>query len=167
MACKKWESEGLLYTAGELSKEATAAYESHLSECEDCSVELQAYKEMFGEFSTKELLLETPSAECDTKILKAMEAALQEEEPKETVAIMPGFFTMLLQRVAIPLAIFAFAVTVGIRISSSPAVESDAIVAKKDVPAVVEDSVDSSSDSGRIFIEGGGEGVIPVTLEEK
>ncbi len=121
---------------------------------------------MFGDFTSEELLLETPSAECDTKILNAMEAALQEEEPKATVAVMPGFFTMLLQRVAVPMAIFALAVTVGIQISSN-SIESETAVAKNEVPAVVTDSTDTSADSGRIFIEGGGEGVIPVTLEEK
>ncbi len=164
MACNKWESEGLLYVADELSTEERANYEAHLAECEDCSVELQAYKEMFGEFSAEELLVEEPSSECDAKILAALEEVANEKQAKP-VYMMGGFMATMLQKVALPIAIFAIAVTVGIKLSSHNVSEnSNLAVTNESTVDSLEDSLDS--DSGHIFIEGGGDGVIPVGLEE-
>jgi len=164
MACNKWESDGLLYVADELSTEERTSYEAHLTECEECSVELQVYKEMFGEFTAEELLLEEPSSECDAKIISALEDIANETAVKP-VYTMGGFMSIFLHRVALPLAIFALAVTVGIKFSSN-AVSEKANLAVSNETAVdsLEDSVDS--DSGHLFIEGGGDGVIPVGLEE-
>ena len=163
MACQKWESDGLLFVAGELSEDDSTDYEGHLKECDDCRGEFTAYKEMFGEFSAEELLQEVPSAQCDSKIIAAIDKAVAETE--KPVVAMPRFFSMILHRVAVPVAIFAIAVTVGIQISSSSIDgESEVAVKKQNVQPV--DTTDSLSDTGRTFIEGGGQGVIPVTLEE-
>ncbi len=164
MVCKRWESDGLLYVAGELSEDAAAQYRQHLLECKECEESVADYENMFAGFAMEDLLTETPSAECDAKILAAMEAAA--EEKAKPVISMGGVFTMLFQRVAIPLAIFAFAVTVGIRITSQTAGPGTEIAKSIDTVVEEKDSTDVSIDSGRIFIQGGGEGVIPVTLEE-
>ncbi len=163
MACQKWESDGLLFIADELSNEDSTAYENHLNECDDCRDEFTAYKEMFGKFSAEEILKEVPSAECDSKIIAAIDKAIEETE--KPVVAMPGFFSMFLQRVAVPVAIFALTVTVGIQISSK-SIDGESAVAVKKQNVQPVDTTDSLSDSGRTFIEGGGQGVIPVTLEE-
>lgn len=162
MACDKFESEGLLFCAGELTQEQSDTYKVHLDECEACSLEIQEYKEMFDGFSVAELLVEQPSAECDAKILLALETeALRQDKP---VVSFGGVFTMFIQRIAVPAAIFLIAVTVGLQISQKTA-EKTASIAKTQDSATVK--VDSLSDTGRIFIQGGSSGVIPVTLEEK
>lgn len=165
MECKRWESDGLLYVAGELQDEASAEFEQHLAGCEECSRELSEYREMFGEFSAEDLLSDEPSAECDAKILAAIDEAVTETEKAEPVVTMPGFFSVLMQRVAVPVAIFAIAVTFGVQIASNSGAGNSQVAQKAD-SAVVEEQKDSASDSGRIFIQGGGEGVIPVTLEK-
>ncbi len=167
MACNKWESEGLLYVADELSTEDRANYETHLSECEECAVELQAYREMFGEFSVEELLVEEPSAKCDAKIFAALDEVANEKTEKieKPVYTMGGFMATLLQKVAFPVAIFAIAITVGIKLSSQNVSDnSNLAITNESTIDSLEDSTDS--DSGHLFIEGGGDGVIPVGLEE-
>ncbi len=162
MACKKWESDGLLYIAGDLSNDESSLYETHLSECEECSLEVNNYKEMFGDFSAKELLSEEPSAECDQKILAAIDDVVSVKNEDQPIFTMGGFFATFIQRVALPLAIFAIAIGIGVQVSSRSTREGTiAIVEPVDT---LQDSTDT--DSGRIFIEGGGDGVIPVDLEE-
>lgn len=163
MECKKWESDGLLYVAGELQDEASAEFENHLTGCEVCSRELEEYREMFGEFNAEELLAVEPSAECDARVIAAMESTITKKA--ESVVTMGGIFTMLLKRVAVPVAIFAVAVTVGFQISHNTGTGESQMAKSKD-SSVVEEKSDTTSDSGRIFIQGGGSGVIPVTLEE-
>ncbi len=162
MACDKFESEGLLFCAGELSAEQSVSYESHLGECEECSREVKEYTEMFGEFSASDLLAEVPSAQCDAKIIVALEEeAVRQSKP---VVSFGGIFTLFIQRVAVPAAIFLIALTVGLQISHKSSDNAASIAKTQDSVAVHEDSI---ADTGRTFIQGGSTGVIPVTLEEK
>jgi len=162
MACDKFETEGLLYCSGELAPESVTEYESHLEQCPECSTELKQFRELFGNYSVAELLCEEPSAACDAKIIKALEAeAVRQSRP---IVTFPGIFTLLIQRVAIPVAIFLVAVTVGLQISSKTGSKSIPLANSSDTSSIKKDSM---SDTGRIFIQGGANGVIPVTLEEK
>jgi len=162
MACDKFESEGLLFCAGELTSEESSLYESHLAECEECSREIKEYKELFGGESVSELLAEQPSAECDAKIVAALEAEARRQE--KPVVSFGGLFTMFIQRIAVPAAIFLVAVTVGLQIAQKTS-DTTAMQTKAHDSATAK--VDSISDTGRTFIQGGSSGVIPVTLEEK
>lgn len=162
MACDKFESEGLLYCAGELTAEGSVQYEMHLAECSECAQEIAEYKQMFGGSTAKELLETAPSAECDTKIYAALEAeAVRQGKP---VVSFGGIFTLFMQRVAIPAAIFMMAVTVGFQVSHNSTANQPALAKKTDTATVNKDSL---NDTGRIFIQGGSNGVMPVNLEDK
>jgi len=162
MACDKFETEGLLYCADELSAEQASEYETHIAQCEDCSLEVTEYREMFGGTPVGELLEEIPSPECDAKILAALEVeAVRQSKPAVSMA---GFFTLFLQRVAVPAAIFLVALTITVQFTNMNSQKAASIAKTEDSTVVKKDSL---SDTGRIFLQGGSNGVIPVTLEDK
>jgi len=161
MACDKFETEGLLFCAGELPADAVAEYENHIGSCEECRLEIKEFQKLVDTINSPSNLAEIPSAECDAAIIAALEKEAFHLEKK--VVSFGGILTLFVQRVAVPAAIFLMAITIGFQISSKSGEKS---MATKSVDTSTV-KTDSTADSGRIFIQGGANGVIPVTLEEK
>lgn len=70
MECNRFETEGLLMTAGELDRESESSYRSHLLECDFCRNELSFYEEGRKKFFSREYLEEIPSEKVDILIKK-------------------------------------------------------------------------------------------------
>ncbi len=70
MACDRWETEGLLFTSGELDEAVATSYNEHIKECEPCRDELAFYSEGKESFFSPQLLSENPSSTTDDKIIK-------------------------------------------------------------------------------------------------
>ena len=161
MVCNRWESEGLLFTSGELSQEEAQAYETHLEECSLCKDEHRAYIEMKEIFFIPEFLEERTNISIDALFNQV------EREKKSVLILGLPLFSFLQQRVA-P----AFVLLVGIFIGYSflPKDNTDiAVIAKKspELPTVNQDSLDQEKqDTLREFREGGTIGIQSVSEVE-
>jgi hypothetical protein len=69
MECNKWEENGLLYSAGELSQPLTSEFEKHLNSCQCCSTELNQYTFEKKQFYTTAILCEPTPEHLDKKII--------------------------------------------------------------------------------------------------
>jgi hypothetical protein len=69
MECNKWEENGLLYMANELSHPLTSEFEQHLKICQCCSNELNQYSLEKIQFFTATCLCEPTPEHLDKKII--------------------------------------------------------------------------------------------------
>ncbi|MFW6245016.1 MAG: anti-sigma factor family protein, partial [Fibrobacterota bacterium] len=65
MACSKFEESGLLYCSDELDEHDIRRFEEHLEKCEECRLEVEAYKRESASFYTVDMLGENPSEAVD------------------------------------------------------------------------------------------------------
>lgn len=69
MECNKWDENGLLYMAKELSQPLASEFEKHLLSCQSCSSELNQYTLEKKQFYTPAILCEPTPEHLDKKII--------------------------------------------------------------------------------------------------
>jgi hypothetical protein len=69
MECNKWDENGLLFMAKELSQPLASEFEKHLLSCQSCSSELNQYTFEKKQFYTPAILFETTPEHLDKKII--------------------------------------------------------------------------------------------------
>jgi hypothetical protein len=65
MECKRWETDGLLFTSGELGDQKVLSYNEHLKDCDYCRSELAFYSEGRDSFFKPEMFELQPSKKSD------------------------------------------------------------------------------------------------------
>lgn len=179
MACERFETEGLLYLSGELEDGAANSYESHLSMCDDCRIELDDARALSSMTDKGRLF------EVDTS--PAMDAIIQKlcsRPVRPTVSFFD--FSAMARRFALPVLFLAVGFGGGTYISviamsgsqpagavaQAPLVRTQQIAALPGTatPAVVvRDSMKSDSliDQRRPLGNLNHEGVVPVNLGQE
>jgi hypothetical protein len=69
MECNKWDENGLLYLAKELSQPLSSEFEQHLTSCQSCSSELNQYTLEKKQFYSTAILCELTPEHLDKKII--------------------------------------------------------------------------------------------------
>jgi hypothetical protein len=156
MDCSRWESEGLLYSSDELSKDEKITYEEHLEICEFCKDELNSYNYLSDRIKESDALLEENIVEVDEKVVR--------EFRKKSVKVfwslpIVGFF----EKVVLPLILIVGTFFIGKNMSQS---SPENIVAEVVDSTNLEDSLEKS-DSSQLFLEGNSVGTIPVSVTDK
>ncbi|MFP4163455.1 MAG: hypothetical protein ACLFQB_06020 [Chitinispirillaceae bacterium] len=182
MACNKFEESGLLYCSNELDEHDIRRYEEHLEECEECRLEVEAYKRESTSFYAAEVLGEAPSKAVDREILRVCASA----KKQHTFGLLPLFLkkttVMSLLFFAVGFAAMGYIVfnmeraeDLKASISTSDSNTTIAAEMKSDSPSVAmteNDSAhfDSLGDTSEGFADSRGDinadGVITVDLQE-
>jgi len=69
MECNKWDENGLLFMARELSQPLASEFEKHLISCQSCSSELNQYTLEKKQFYATAILCESTPEHLDNKII--------------------------------------------------------------------------------------------------
>jgi len=137
MGCTKFEELGLLYVSGELGEAEASAYESHLSECDECKQEVEAYQKERASLYTADVLGESPSPAVDAEILRVCSNPKNMRPP---AAFMP-FMAIVKKYAPVPLFLMLIMVAVGgyVRYHSMNADNMRASIATDEAPTVAHD----------------------------
>jgi hypothetical protein len=106
MECNKWDENGLLFMARELSQPLALEFEKHLISCQSCSSELNQYTLEKKQFYTATILCESTPEHLDKKILSLYS--------KPMVLTSIGLFSMpWIRRAVFSALVFALGVGAG------------------------------------------------------
>lgn len=166
MDCKEWDKFSQDYLKGELSEEESEKFESHIAECDYCLEHIDSSYVDFNGNSVVDILGEAPSSELDNRLNNLVQ--LDEAKEQKITVGWVGMFSTFMKKAAVPVALFAMAFTFTFFLNrENNEVNSGTMASNTEVINKVDSSSDSSSDtdSVRTFIQGGGNGGIPVSLE--
>jgi len=100
-----WEEMGLLYSSDELNEKERQTFSAHIGECSECAHEWENYQYEQEHFFSINILGDTPSAACDTEILRV---CADGRKRVTNLHAIPLFF----KKSAISLALFLVGFTV-------------------------------------------------------